>query len=328
MEGIREQYNDDHLNELTSVYELNRVIKDHTNPALSEGFRSIKGEETGYVAGPKIAENPRLKKSVLLSTVMLLNFKVNEEVEWGFRNILRAYGPSSVEKLEANEKTKGKMLMGLKEYPRLNLKRAFWRWYLNSTGTGEDLFIKAANNLVLYTNINKTTSFYRLLGTVRSQTVRRVHPRVKRMTTMLYLYTRIFFDRTKRDAFDRIKVEGKSRKVGSIDKIVECARKRKASALKLWYTEAKRRRDEENKKKGRYLECAQRLLDASVNRTRNSFDLWRKKLNEAKRIKAIQSRFLTKLLMSKAGRVAKAFKLIRSLPGIADLEKRRRASRF
>ena len=104
---------------------------------------------------------------------------------------------SSHEVAEASLKFKGKMLMGLKEYPRLNLKRAFWRWYLNSTGSGENLFTKTVNQLVLYTNINKTTSFYRLLGTVRSKLIK-VHPRVKRMTTMIYLYTRIFFDRNKR----------------------------------------------------------------------------------------------------------------------------------
>jgi hypothetical protein len=31
---------------------------------------------------------------------------------------------------------KGKVLMNLKEYPRLNLKRAFWKWYLTTTGAG------------------------------------------------------------------------------------------------------------------------------------------------------------------------------------------------
>lgn len=101
--------------------------------------------------------------------------------------------------------------MGLKEYPRLNLKRAFWRWYMSSTGSGEELILHAANQLVLYTNINKTTAFYRLLGTVRSKT-RKVHPRVKRMTTMLYLYLRIYVDRIKRYGFDHLKGEGKSQK--------------------------------------------------------------------------------------------------------------------
>lgn len=132
------------------------------------------------------------------------------------------------------------MLLGLKEYPRLNLKRAFWRWYLNTTGSGDNLFQKAANNLVLYTNINKTTSFYRILGTVRSRLLR-VHPRVKRMTTMLYLYTRYFFDRTKREAFQKIKGQGKSKKLNVAEKILQCAKLRKLSALRLWAGEMKSR---------------------------------------------------------------------------------------
>ena len=180
---------------------------------------------------------------------MCLNYKVNEEIEWGYRNLLKHYGPAqSSEMIEANNKFKGKMLMGLKEYPRLNLKRAFWRWFIRSTGSGEELILHAANQLVLYTNINKTTSFYRLLGTVRSKT-RRVHPRVKRMTTMLYLYLRMYFDRTKKYAFDHLKVEGKSKKVFALDRLFELARKRKISAFKIWMAEAKKLKEAENKKK-------------------------------------------------------------------------------
>ena len=95
---------------------------------------------------------------------------------------------------------------------------------------------------------------------------------------MLYLYTRLFFDRTKRDVFDRIKVEGKSRKYGTVEKIIECSRKRKSSAIKLWFSEAKRIRDEENKKRSLYLECAKKLFGASNNRTKSSFNLWRRRV--------------------------------------------------
>jgi len=52
--------------------------------------------------------------------------------------------------------------LALKEYPRLNMKRAFWSWYLLTTNKGGDLFQKAADNLVLYTKINSTTAFYRM----------------------------------------------------------------------------------------------------------------------------------------------------------------------
>lgn len=192
----------------------------------------------------------------------MLNEKATEQKEWALSNIMKKFGQSNHEVAETSMKFKGKMLMGLKEYPRLNLKRAFWRWYLNSTGSGENLFHKTANQLVLYTNVNKTTSFYRLLGTVRSRQ-RKVHPRVKRMTTMLYLYSKMFFDRNKREFFEIIKLQGKTRKSFAAGKLLECAKNRKISAFKLWLQEAKKRRDEQNKKRGYYVECAKKLLIAS-----------------------------------------------------------------
>jgi hypothetical protein len=50
---------------------------------------------------------------------------------------------------------KGKILMNLKDYPRLNLKRAFWKWYLTTTGSGETLFQTVSDNLVLYSQTSK-----------------------------------------------------------------------------------------------------------------------------------------------------------------------------
>jgi len=76
----------------------------------------------------------------------------------------------------------------------LNLKRAFWRWYLGATDHGESLFQNASDKLVLYTNINKTTVFYRLMNQIKGKK-RKVHPRVKRMTIMIYLYSKIYFQR-------------------------------------------------------------------------------------------------------------------------------------
>ena len=40
---------------------------------------------------------------------------------------------------------------------------------------------------------------------------------------------------------------------------------------------------------------------------------------ESNRVNEIQKRFLTRLLMSKAGRVAEAFRIIKNLPEMADL---------
>lgn len=143
--------------------------------------------------------------------------------------------------MSSDLKFKGKMLMGLKEYPRLNLKRAFWRWYLMSTGSGENLFQRAADNLVLYTNINKTTSFYRLFSKIKGRK-RKVHPRVKRMTVMLYLYSRIFVERNMRDFFEKIKIKGGSVKTKATEKLIECADKRRNEAFRTWVKKMKEMR--------------------------------------------------------------------------------------
>lgn len=123
--------------------------------------------------------------------------------------------------------------MNLKDYPRLNLKRAFWRWYLNSTDTGTSLFQKASDNLVLYTNINKTTAFYRLFETVRAKR-RKVNPKVKRMTVVLYLFSKVCFDRAKKEVFEKLKYHGASQKQLLGERLIECSRGRKKEALKIW----------------------------------------------------------------------------------------------
>jgi len=133
---------------------------------------------------------PFVLKNVMLGISVLINSQIKERKEIAFNHLVYHLGSSSPA-MVSDLKFKGKMLMGLKEYPRLNLKRAFWKWYLTSTTTGENLFQRAADNLVIYTNINKTTSFYRLFSKIKGKK-KKVHPRVKRMTMMLYLYSRIF----------------------------------------------------------------------------------------------------------------------------------------
>jgi len=165
----------------------------------------------------------------------MINNKIKERKEQAYRSLVVQFGGANSlsEKISSDQKFKGKMLMGLKEYPRLNLKRAFWRWYMVSTGTGENLFQRAADNLVLYTNINKTSSFYRLFSKVKGRKLK-VHPRVKRMTVMLYLYSRIFVERNMRDFFEKIKVKGGSVKVKATEKLIECANKRRNEGFKFW----------------------------------------------------------------------------------------------
>lgn len=52
------------------------------------------------------------------------------------------------------------------------------------------------------------------------------------------------------------------------------------------------------------MECAKKIIEASNDRKKISFKNWRNSLDEDRRISEIQKRFLLRLLMSKAGRVA------------------------
>lgn len=61
---------------------------------------------------------------------------------------------------------------------------------------GDSLFKKTADNLVLYTNVNKTTAFYRLFKTIMNRR-NHVTPPAKRMAMMFYLFARIFVGRQK-----------------------------------------------------------------------------------------------------------------------------------
>lgn len=124
---------------------------------------------------------------------------------------MKEFGLASLnEQQDTSLKLKGKVLFGLKEYPRYTKKHAFYSWYLKSTITGDSLLQRAADRLVLDTNINKTTAFYRLFKKVKGKK-RVVSPKVKRMTTMIYLYSRIFFERQKQDFFEKFKALGEKR---------------------------------------------------------------------------------------------------------------------
>ena len=198
---MRNQIFEDQVTELESVSELTRLLQQKVNGRYALGFKALIEPDREQEATKKALKNPFIVKNILLGTFALLGNKIRERKEFTFRNILKQFGLSSItEQLDATMKFKGKVLMGLKEYPRLNVKRAFWRWYLNTTDTGESLFQRAADQLVLYTNINKTTAFYRLFNKVKGRR-RIVSPKAKRMTVMLYLYTKIFYDRPMREFF-------------------------------------------------------------------------------------------------------------------------------
>lgn len=136
------------------------------------------------------------------------------------------------------------MLLGLKEYPNMNKRQAFQRWYLTTSTTGEQLMLKLANNLVLHTNINKTTAFYRLLHPIKGKKIKNIPPRTKRMTTMIYLYTRLYFERQLKDAFDHIKAQSSSKfKKAQIIQLLEYNLKNKRmQAFLIWLKKSQKSR--------------------------------------------------------------------------------------
>lgn len=115
-------------------------------------------------------------------------------------------------------------------YVQKTLRKAVWTWYLHYSS---DMFVRAANNLVLYTNINNITAFYRLLANIRGSR-RKIPPHVKRMITIIHSYTKVFFDRTKKNAFEQIKVNNNQKNLGIALSLTKYAQLRMRSALAIW----------------------------------------------------------------------------------------------
>lgn len=192
---------------------------------------------------------------------------------------------------------------------------------------GQDLLTKTCNRLPLYTNISKETSFYRILWTIKKKR-KHVHPKVKRMMTMLYLFLKGVFERNKRNAFEKLKIGGKSKKVKFAEQIIKCSRDRKSEAIRLWLKEAKIRRDLENRKKGFYLECAKKLFEATIDRRRSAIQRWRDQNRRSNELNEIQMRFLNRCLMTKAGRVADAIRIWKRIPSRMDDYSKRKGVQF
>lgn len=247
MMAMKDQYYDEHLQELQGATEINRVLKERVNPILIRSFKILKDGELdeSVVSSNEPNHDPKMMKSVLFSIFMLLKFRVKEQYEVGFSELLQIGAPARV---DVDDKYRGRKLLSLNEHAKTNKRKCFWRWYLNTTGTGDNLFQKAANNLVLYTSVNKTTLFYRLLGTVRERRTN-VHPRVKRMMTMLNFYIGIHVHRCLKKGFDQIKLGGKSKRAIALERIILASQRRKRCAIGMWNIEARRRRDELNKKR-------------------------------------------------------------------------------
>ncbi len=100
---------------------------------------------------------------------------------------------------EAQVHNKARRLIALKEYSRFNLKRAFWNWYLTTTAKGANLFQKAADNLVLYTNCNRISVFYRLKNaTFGRKNEIYINPILRRKIVMLTATLKLYYRKHKK----------------------------------------------------------------------------------------------------------------------------------
>lgn len=129
---------------------------------------------------------------------------------------------------------KARRLIDLNRYPVAHLKSVVWRWFLNTTSSGEYLFERAANNLVLYTNINKITAFYRIFREVRGRK-KTISPRIRKIAIILHLYTRNIFSKDENFAFDRLKENMLLSRNSIALRLIKMARMRQRKLIGYWF---------------------------------------------------------------------------------------------
>jgi len=106
---------------------MERIVSRKIFKPYHEGFNAITKEE-------KRITKPYIVKNILSNFVHLLTFRIRDDKEFAFRCILKEI--KEIGNIDPSIKVKGKLLMGLKEYPRQSKKNAFYGWYLKSTLAG------------------------------------------------------------------------------------------------------------------------------------------------------------------------------------------------
>lgn len=293
---VEKQKQDETLNLLkTEFYEaqdryqsgamaISRILEKRQQTALSRTFTTLehKGRDKGAAEPGK-----QYAVSFLLTT---LEKQLKNSLSGIFQNIKKASGiKSHADKVNFTLKQKAKILtLAIKEYPHLNLKKAFWKWHFNSR-PGEDLIKEAVDKLVLYTNINKDTAAYRLFRIIKEETKAvKVNIGTKRLGLVLFFLTKISAMRRIRSCFDDIK--GFMRK-GKID-------------------------------------AAKRILEMAALKRKKAFNFWRDVNNKTNRIRTIQSNFIKKMLGTQVGKIFNAIRIMKTLPERKALLDTQRANKF
>ena len=99
---------------------------------------------------------------------------------------------------------------------------------------GEARIAEFADNLTLYTTINRDTAGWRLFRVHRLSKRRRVDIRTKRLAMVLFFLTKLFTDRRMKDAFDKIKSTVAKGRMDVIRRIIEMSKKKKENAFNMW----------------------------------------------------------------------------------------------
>jgi hypothetical protein len=264
---LRDEYEKDERDEERGIFALERVISRKLVKPYILGFKAIIHDDKDQKT---ISSSKYLIKNVATNMFHLLNYKMKENKDFAFRNLMKVDREMKIQ--EPDLHVKGMLLMGLKEYPRQNKRSAFYSWYLKSTQEGQSLLQKLSNRLVLETNINKTTAFYRLFRPIKGKKTI-VSPKIKRFTIAMYLYSRIFVERQKQEFFQKFKIyASKERAMGGIaNKIIDCSKKRMREAVDKWRILGK-----EEKNKTEKLKIIQRMIyKTKIGRLLEGFLKWK-----------------------------------------------------
>ena len=173
---------------------ITRVLEKRAQNQLTKSFGAIeeklhsKSASNKYSGSFLIASLEKLLKNSLFTV---------------FHHLRETAGiKSKADKVNFTLKQKAKILtLAIKEYPHLNMKKAFWKWNFNSR-PGEERIKEAVDKLVLYTNINKETAAYRLFRITKEDTKAiKVDIRTKRLGLVLFCFTKIAAMRRIRSSF-------------------------------------------------------------------------------------------------------------------------------
>ena len=178
-------------------------------------------------------------KNVLITTFLMVKNKMKRATEEGFRQIWKVSYDNAIDtNQESDLRYKGRMLNNLKEYPRLNLQRAFWKWYLTTTATGSQHFIRATNNLVLYTHCNKVTAFYRLLHPIRKN-IQPISPAMRKKVVVMNATLKLALRKFKSDAFNAIRLAASTVRQRGALHIIDTIKLKQTKCIQIWLRNTK-----------------------------------------------------------------------------------------